>query len=235
MSQQTNLAARRALVDISRRYAATAEVRKADGTVRHKCFFSHHSIDAEEVLAFVTGFEDVFIPRSVGVSDEDGDIIDSDDTDYVMDRIRTKYLADTTVTIVLIGRCTWARKYIDWEVYSSLRRSSTRTVNGLMAVTLPSVASYEERHLPGRVADNGPRLGPATVPVGRSTTSARAAGALQRRLLCHLGQLRPRRLIAAGGPVVADHPGQVGVDLGASGGELADQAGVSSETMKEDH
>ncbi|WP_372493341.1 TIR domain-containing protein [Janibacter melonis] len=41
-----------------------------------------------------------------------------------MDRIRTKYLGDSSVTIVLVGSCTWARRYVDWEVYSSLRRAS---------------------------------------------------------------------------------------------------------------
>ena len=32
------------------------------------------------------------------------DIIDSDNTDYVMSRIRELYLKDSTVTIVLIGK-----------------------------------------------------------------------------------------------------------------------------------
>jgi hypothetical protein len=39
------------------------------------------------------------------------DIIDIDNTDYVMRRIK-----DSTVTIVLIGKCTWARRSIDWEI-----------------------------------------------------------------------------------------------------------------------
>ena len=44
------------------------------------------------------------------------DIIDIDNTDYVMRRIRELYLKDSTVTIVLIGKCTWARRSIDWEI-----------------------------------------------------------------------------------------------------------------------
>jgi MTH538 TIR-like domain (DUF1863) len=34
------------------------------------------------------------------------DAIDSMDTDYVMGRIRSDYIKDSTVTIVLAGRCT---------------------------------------------------------------------------------------------------------------------------------
>jgi hypothetical protein len=70
-----------------------------------------------------------------------------------MDQIREKYLTDSTVTIVLIGQCTWARRYVDWEVYSTLRRDSKNRLSGLMAVTLPSVAN-SSRQLPARVDDN---------------------------------------------------------------------------------
>ena len=51
-----------------------------------------------------------------------------------MDRIRDYYLTDSSVTIVLVGACTWARKYIDWEVYSTLRRDKNNRLSGLMAI-----------------------------------------------------------------------------------------------------
>lgn len=121
---------------------------KADLPGRHRCFPAHHAADAEQVLHFVQEFEDVIIPRSIGVQDDE--FIDSDDDDYVMNRIRQKYLGDTTVTIVLLGQCTWARKYIDWEIYSSLRSSSTSTRNGLMSVRLPGGG----QKFPPRLAEN---------------------------------------------------------------------------------
>ncbi len=82
---------------------------EAQKAVRHKCFVSFHHADEDEVAKFIEDFEDAFIPKVLGVSDED-DFIDSDDTDYVMDQIREKYLTDSTVTIVLVGKCTWARR-----------------------------------------------------------------------------------------------------------------------------
>ena len=121
-------------------------------TVRHKCFISYHQDDEDEVADFIEEFEDVFIPKELGVSDDD-DFIDSDDTGYVMRRIREIYLTDSTVTIVMVGKCTWARKYVDWEVASTLRDDPNNKRSGLMAITLPSM-SNSTRKLPARVDDN---------------------------------------------------------------------------------
>src|ERR1035441_9163213 len=120
---------------------------------RHKCFISFHHADNDEVIQFIETFESIFIPRVLGVSDED-DFIDSYDTDYVMAQIRERYLTDSTVTIVLVGQCTWARRYVDWEVYSTLRNDKYNKRSGLLAITLPSAADYWEKQLPPRVADN---------------------------------------------------------------------------------
>jgi len=135
--------------------AFAAEARSSDPT-RHKCFLSYHVEDADEVAAFVDEHGEVFIPRVLGVTSED-DFIDSSNTNYVMDRIREKYLTDSTVTIVMVGKCTWSRRFVDWEVYSTLRNDTNNRLNGLMAITLPSVASDSSRQLPARVDDN--RLG----------------------------------------------------------------------------
>lgn len=109
---------------------------EAETTARHKCFLAHHAEDAEEVLGFLDAFGAALIPRSIGVQADN--FIDSYDDDYVMSQIRQRYLADSTVTIVMIGACTWARKYVDWEIYSTLRSSSTSARNGLMSIRLPS-------------------------------------------------------------------------------------------------
>jgi MTH538 TIR-like domain (DUF1863) len=66
------------------------------------------------------------------------DIIDSDDTDYVMRRIREVYLKGSTVTLVMLGRCTWARRYVDWEIQASLRQDRGIVPNGLLGIKLPS-------------------------------------------------------------------------------------------------
>ena len=108
--------------------------------VRHKVFISYHHDDQDEVVDFVETFDrerQVFIARALG-TDMNQDVIDSTDTDYVMRRIRELYLVDSTVTIVLIGQCTWARRYVDWEIQASLRHGETITPRGLIGIVLSS-------------------------------------------------------------------------------------------------
>lgn len=123
---------------------------------RRKCFISYHHDDEDEVQHFIQTFDhsrDTLIARGIGAS-MPGDIINSTNDEYIKSRIREKYLKGTSVTIVLIGRCTWARRFVDWEVAASLRNTSTTPRNGLMAITLPSAADHWNKQLPPRVSDN---------------------------------------------------------------------------------
>src|SRR5690625_1135126 len=115
---------------------------KLASKTRRKCFISYHHDDESEVQKFIQDFDhsrDVLIARGIGASMA-GDIINSNNSDYIKNRIREKYLRDTTVTIVLIGKCTWSRKFVDWEVSASLRNTPTASRSGLLAITLPSAA-----------------------------------------------------------------------------------------------
>lgn len=123
---------------------------------RRKCFISYHHADEAEVEQFIQAFDhdrDVLIARGMGAS-MSGDIINSTDSDYIKLQIRANYLRDTTVTIVLVGRETWGRKFVDWEIGASLRNTATASASGLLAITLPSVANYSGRKLPARLRDN---------------------------------------------------------------------------------
>lgn len=121
---------------------------------RRKCFISYYHSDANEVTDFVDYFDhdrDVLISRGIGAS-MTGDIINSSDAGYIMRRVREEYLTDSTVTIVLVGRCTWARKYVDWEIGASLRNNPSSGPSGLVSITLPSAAGIATA--PARLADN---------------------------------------------------------------------------------
>jgi hypothetical protein len=58
---------------------AEAAVRRSTDPTRRKCFISYHHADQAEVETFIDTFGHVFIPRMIGVSDED-DFINSADT-----------------------------------------------------------------------------------------------------------------------------------------------------------
>ena len=121
--------------------------------IRRKVFVSYHHGDHAEVDAFLrywAGGQRVFIAKALGVSDND-DFISSTNTDYVIGRIRQKYLGDSTVTMVLVGSCTHSRRYVDWELKTTLRRGGF-TPNGLFGIILPSQG--DSAFLPPRFRDN---------------------------------------------------------------------------------
>lgn len=130
--------------------AVRASMRKDDAT-RHKCFVSYRVTDSAEVESFLDSFGAEFIPRSVGVTEED-DFVQSTDDEYIKRRIRELYLTDSTVTIALLGSCTWSRKFIDWELSSSLRNDTNNRRSGLLVIPLPSMNNTAT--LPARVRDN---------------------------------------------------------------------------------
>lgn len=117
---------------------------------KRKVFISHYKEDKDEVDSFIDEFRDVFIPKVLGANDND-DFIKSTDTDYVMQCIRDKYLGDSTVTIVLLGSCSHSRRYIDWEIKSSLQQGN-HLPNGLIAIALPSRGG--SAYLPNRLLAN---------------------------------------------------------------------------------
>lgn len=119
---------------------------------RHKVFVAHHGNDNDAVAEFVSRFDDLedsFIKRAILMPD---DVIKSKDDEYVIRQIREKFLSDTTVTLVMIGRCTWSRQFVDWEVQASLRQPAGGKPNGLLAVLLEAGAT--EGNLPARVKTN---------------------------------------------------------------------------------
>lgn len=112
----------------------------------HKVFVSyHHYNDQRQAnhLRYYYGINNTLIDRSLPEG------LDSEDDDYILSVIRTKHLRDSTVTIVLIGSETYKRKWVDWEIYSSLRPYKDRKRNGLLGIYLPSAT-----FTPARLEDN---------------------------------------------------------------------------------
>jgi len=110
------------------------------GIPKRDVFISYCQYDQKEAEEFIYKWaeqEQVFVPKRLGgVSDED-DFIASTDPDYVTACIRERHLQDSSVTIMLLGNCTHSRRYIDWEIMSSLR-NGTAPPNGMLGILLPS-------------------------------------------------------------------------------------------------
>jgi hypothetical protein len=115
----------------------------------------HHENDQGYREQFERLCTDVIVSRSVDI----GDIDPNANTEYVRQKIRDEYLRDATVTVVLIGKLTWQRKHVDWEIYSSLRDTSNNPRGGLIGILLPTYQFQEPRKyypytIPPRLYDN---------------------------------------------------------------------------------
>ena len=125
-------------------------------TKRHKVFVSyHHDDDQKYKNRFVEMMEEYIVDKSL----KDGDINDQNiKTAAVRQKIQ-KFIAGSTVAVVLIGPRTWQRKHVDWEIGSSIRKTKRNPRCGLLGVVLPNHSSYGKksvspRLIPPRLADN---------------------------------------------------------------------------------
>jgi len=109
----------------------------------HKVFVSyHHANDQWDRERFEGLFSDYFgimITRSVQI----GDINPLLSTDTIRQKIRDEYLRDSTVTVVLIGKETWKRKHVDWEIGSSIRQTIRSSRSGLLGIFLPDHPDFD--------------------------------------------------------------------------------------------
>lgn len=125
-------------------------------TQRHKVFLSyHHGLDVAAKNSFVASFGHAFVDHSV----RPGDISEDVATETVLRKIREDYLADATVTVVLIGERTWTRRFVDWEIGASIRHTKNNSRMGLLGVLLPSYprpspGKYDKCTIPARLSDN---------------------------------------------------------------------------------
>ena len=107
----------------------------------HKCYISFKTEDAAYKQYVQSDLDVEMIDKSL---DEP---IQSDNEDYILRRIREDYLADSTVTIHLIGKYSAEKlgkneqRFIKRELQASLYNSSSNSRNGILGVVLPDVNS----------------------------------------------------------------------------------------------
>ncbi len=123
---------------------------------RRKVFVSFHEDDIARKEEFVRLMGNRIINQSVDTGDVDDTGLT---TERVRQIIRDDYISAASVTVVLIGPCTWQRKHVDWEIRISLRDTDKNSRSGLLGILLPNHPNYRGRKinpylLPPRLADN---------------------------------------------------------------------------------
>ena len=105
----------------------------------HKCYISFKTEDAAYKRHIQTDLDIDFIDKSLN------ERVDSDDEDYILRRIREDYLADSTVTIHLIGQRSAEslgkeeQRFIKRELQASLYNAPTNSRNGILGIVLPDI------------------------------------------------------------------------------------------------
>lgn len=105
----------------------------------HKCFISFKTEDAAYKRYIQSDLNVDMIDKSLNTP------INSYDEDYIMQKIRSDYLSDSTVTIFLIGQHSsenlgWQeQRYIKRELQASLYNGKGNTRSGILGVVLPSM------------------------------------------------------------------------------------------------
>lgn len=112
-----------------------------EGIEMHKVFISYHHGKDQEYKDSLVKFceeESIFVDRSVDIGDISNELSD----EQIRRMIRDKFLRDSTVTIVLVGKETKHRKHVDWEIHSSMYDGSVERRSGIVVINLPGISSY---------------------------------------------------------------------------------------------
>lgn len=156
---------------------------------QHKVFLSYHHSDADEAAAFVHEFASAFESAlTVGVSDSDS-LMPTGDEARLLRRIAEKYLADSDITIVLVGSTTWTRRFVDWEI-----AATTCVDRALLIVLLPEFTAADR--LPPRVIESPDRIAVRSYP----------ASAVQLRQWIAEATATPRPRLVQAPLMRRDHP-----------------------------
>jgi len=105
-------------------------------SLRHRCYLSFDRADESRAQAFREEFDaggEWLFTRGETIP---GYILDGTDVASLGRRMREFYLADSTVTIVLVGQKTWQNRSVEAELIGSLQKSETAQANGLLAIRL---------------------------------------------------------------------------------------------------
>ncbi len=107
--------------------------------MKHKCFISFKTEDIDYKEYIQNDLDVDIIDKSLDTP------INSNDEDYIMQKIRSDYLCDSTVTIFLIGEQSsenlgWdEQRFIMRELQGSLYNSQGNSRSGILGVVLPAM------------------------------------------------------------------------------------------------
>ncbi len=116
---------------------------------KRKVFISyHHENDqywADSFSKTYSSSYEVFYDNSLD------DKVDSDNYQYIYQKIREDHIQGSSISIVLCGAETWKRRFVDWEIRATLHHE-----HALLGIMLPTVIKNINNQyiVPTRLHDN---------------------------------------------------------------------------------
>lgn len=134
--------------------AETAPVAGPQKEIQPKVFISSSVNDQNYRKRFQNLFGKLYEIDSVA----QGDVGTDSSTEYIQRLIQGNHIGIRTVLVVLVGKDTWGRKHIDWEISAALTKK-TDGYSGLLGLCLPNhpafrAIQYKTEIVPHRLVDN---------------------------------------------------------------------------------
>ena len=108
---------------------------------RHKVFISYYHAEDQYYKNVLIKASDLFMDCSVHENDIDAN--DDMTDEQVRREIRDRYISDATVLLLLCGKRTKERKYIDWEIQAAMTDYDNNPKMGIVVVNLPSIKGLQ--------------------------------------------------------------------------------------------
>lgn len=105
-----------------------------------RAFISYHHRNDQQIkdeLLRINAVYRIFVDCSVAT----GNIDENLSPENIRQKIRTEYLSESTVLILIVGRETQYRKHVDWELYSSMYNGSNFGRSGVVVILTPDCES----------------------------------------------------------------------------------------------
>jgi MTH538 TIR-like domain (DUF1863) len=112
----------------------------SNSSTKHRVFLSYYHYDDNY---YRRKFEELFGHLFISSCVNPGDINTDNSDEYIKRLIREDYISGSSVVIVLVGRQTYCRKHVDWEIYAGLDAQSKGN-SGLLGILLPDYPGYED-------------------------------------------------------------------------------------------
>ena len=106
---------------------------------KHKVFISYYHKDDQcykDKLLELNKKYDIFDNYSVPENDVDDS---GKKRESIRKIVRDKYIKDATVLVLLCGRNTRRRKFIDWELHAAMYDTKKNPKMGILVINLPTI------------------------------------------------------------------------------------------------